>query len=643
MNKIGINDFREFKFLSELSLDAKGEMAAFVATKAKEEGTGYDFNLYCLELESNKLTQLTSFGDSRTYLWQGNSLIFPGSRGAVKTGTTDFYQIEIGGGEARKIFTIPMAVMQIKRIDEENIAFISKYDHNKECLDKMSEQERNEEKDYIVIDELPYWFNGSGYINKTRKALYTYNIKTQNITMVSDKWSDVSYFNVQNGKLIYICAYYKDKKPKTSELHIYDLTLKSDEKLIEGGLYNISSAGYAFGKLIVHMTDMKKFGVGEICDFYEYDSGSLKLFHEAELGFGSAVGSDCRFGGGTVVKYTENGIYCIKSVHTNSILAKIDDRGKEHRVIEGEGSVDMFDIYNDKILYIGMREQRLQEVYSDKAQLTRLNEAILEGKYVSKPLKCDIISDDTLIEGFVMKPIDFDEKKKYPAIVNVHGGPRAIFGSVFFHEMQYWASEGYFVFFTNPRGSDGRGDEFADLRGKYGTIDFDDLMRFTDTVLEKYPQIDSERVGITGGSYGGFMTNWAIGNTHRFAAAASQRSLTNWISLTNLADIGYGFDQEQVMGTAWENMERIWAQSPLKHANKAKTPTLFIHSEEDYRCLLSEGMQMFYAIRNAGCTARMCIFKGENHELSRSGKPIHRTRRLKEITGWFDKYLKGER
>ena len=108
---------------------------------------------------------------------------------------------------------------------------------------------------------------------------------------------------------------------------------------------------------------------------------------------------------------------------------------------------------------------------------------MLENRYVAVPEKMDIISDGVLIEGFVMKPFDFDENKKYPGIINVHGGPRAIFGNVFVHEMQYWASEGYFVFFTNPRGSDGRGDDFADLRGKYGTIDFDDFMGFTDAVL----------------------------------------------------------------------------------------------------------------------------------------------------------------
>ena len=643
MERIGINDFRKYKGLGELTYSPDGTKFAFAATQSKENGKSYESNIYVHDIAKNETKQITSLGDSRTYFWaDNNSLIFPGMRGDKKPGTTDFYKISLDGGEAKKVFTVPYGIGQVKKIDEDNFAFVAKYDHNKERLDKMTPEQREEEKDYIIIDELPFWFNGQGFINKTRKVLYTYNISTKKVTQVSNKWADVMYVGIFGDKIFYTCTTYKDKKPKTNELHCYNIAENKDEKLIAGGKYSIQSAGIAFGKVCVLLSDCKTYGTGEICDFYFHENGQLTRFHEAEFGYNNSVGSDTRSGGGITMKYTEDGIYTTKGIHTNSQLHKIKADGSFEVLVEGEGTVDMFDVHGKDIIFVGMRGQKLQEVYDLKQnQITNINTAALEGKYVAVPEVMNIISDDTLIEGFVMKPINFDENKKYPAILNVHGGPRTIYGSVFFHEMQYWASEGYFVYFCNPRGSDGRGDDFADLRGKYGTIDFDDLLRFCDAVEAKYPQIDKTKVGITGGSYGGFMTNWAIGNTNRFAAAASQRSLTNWISLTNLADIGYTFDADQVQGTAWRNMKRIWDQSPLKHANKAKTPTLFIHSEEDYRCLLSEGMQMFYAIKNAGCVARMCIFKGENHELSRSGKPIHRTRRLSEITGWFNKYLKG--
>ena len=206
--------------------------------------------------------------------------------------------------------------------------------------------------------------------------------------------------------------------------------------------------------------------------------------------------------------------------------------------------------------------------------------------------------------------------------------------------MQGCANVGYFVFVRNPRGGDGRGNEFADIRGRYGKEDYSDLMKFTDVVLKKYPQIDVNKVGVTGGSYGGFMTNWIIGHTDRFAAAASQRSISNWISMAYISDIGYYFAEDQVASTPWTDMDLMWEQSPLKYADKVKTPTLFIHSDEDYRCPIAEGWQMFSALKYHGVEARLCMFKGENHELSRGGKPLHRQRRLDEITDWFEKYLK---
>ncbi|MBQ6602648.1 MAG: S9 family peptidase [Eubacterium sp.] len=274
-------------------------------------------------------------------------------------------------------------------------------------------------------------------------------------------------------------------------------------------------------------------------------------------------------------------------------------------------------------------------------QLTQFNTDLCAEYEYSRPEPFTFTDDRGVeIDGWVMKPADFDENKTYPAILDVHGGPKTVYGSCYFHEMQLWASEGYFVFFCNPVGGDGRGDTFADIRGIYGGPDYEDIMQFTDEVLKRYPQIDPARVGVTGGSYGGFMTNWIIGHTDRFAAAASQRSIANWLAFYETSDIGYFFAGDQAGGTPWTRTEKLWDQSPLKYADRVKTPTLFIHSDQDYRCPLSEGIQMFTAIKDHGVEARMCIFKGENHELSRSGKPKHRVRRLKEITEWFSRFLK---
>ncbi|MFN4190768.1 MAG: alpha/beta hydrolase family protein, partial [Pseudothermotoga sp.] len=170
--------------------------------------------------------------------------------------------------------------------------------------------------------------------------------------------------------------------------------------------------------------------------------------------------------------------------------------------------------------------------------------------------------------------------------------------------------------------------------------DYEDLMNFVDESIKRFSFIDEERMGVTGGSYGGYMTNWIIGQTDRFRAAVSQRSIANWISKFGTTDIGYFFVPDQHLGTPWSDFEKLWWHSPMKYANCVKTPTLFIHSDEDYRCWLAEAIQMFTSLKYHGVDSKLVIFKGENHELSRSGKPKHRLRRLKEITDWFNKYLK---
>jgi dipeptidyl aminopeptidase/acylaminoacyl peptidase len=289
----------------------------------------------------------------------------------------------------------------------------------------------------------------------------------------------------------------------------------------------------------------------------------------------------------------------------------------------------------------------LQELYlhdeSGERRLTSLNEDGLADRDLSLPEPFTVLHENTTLDAWIVKPIGFDPNARYPSILTVHGGPRAAFGDVFFHEMQCLAAHGYALIYANPRGSSGRGNEFADLRKKYGTIDYEDLMHVLDVALEQYPFLDETRLGIMGGSYGGFMTNWAVGQTDRFKAAVSQRSIANWTSKFNTTDIGYYFNQDALGTTPWEagGADTMWQHSPLRYADRVSTPTLFIHSEQDYRCWLAEGLQMFTALRYHGVESRLVMFRGENHELSRSGKPKHRVRRLREICDWFDRYLKA--
>ena len=274
-------------------------------------------------------------------------------------------------------------------------------------------------------------------------------------------------------------------------------------------------------------------------------------------------------------------------------------------------------------------------------KVTALNEDFFRDTEVSP---CEYIPftdrDGVRIDAWALKPADFEENSSYPCVLAVHGGPRAAYGELFYHELQMFAANGYFVIFCNPRGSEGYGEEFADIRGKYGTVDYTDIMDLADHALQVYPQIDPDRMCEEGGSYGGFMSNWIEGHTDRFAAICSQRSISNWISDFGSSEIGMSFDGNETGATPWSDPKKMWEQSPLKYACHAKTPILFIHSLQDYNCPLQQGLEMFTAMKYFHVPSKMVIFEGENHNLCRSGKPKHRIRRLREMLEWFDRYTK---
>lgn len=309
---------------------------------------------------------------------------------------------------------------------------------------------------------------------------------------------------------------------------------------------------------------------------------------------------------------------------------------------------------SQSLFVLGLYEQELSELYlvEDKDHLLRLSyfndQMALELSSI-KPEKLNFTSPykQTDIEGFVLLPPNFVKGKKasYPLILDIHGGPKTVYSSTYYHEMQVWASLGFVVCYTNPNGSDGRGNAFADIRGAYGGRDYDDLMTFLDKVLANYAEIDPERLGVTGGSYGGFMTNWIITHTKRFKAACSQRSISNWLSFYGTSDIGYYFatDQNHIRNFTLPEQEILWQHSPLKYINEAATPTLFIHSDNDYRCPLEQGMQMHTALRALGVPSKLCIFPFENHDLSRGGKPQAREWRLNLMTHWFLQYLQPDK
>lgn len=275
-------------------------------------------------------------------------------------------------------------------------------------------------------------------------------------------------------------------------------------------------------------------------------------------------------------------------------------------------------------------------------RLSRTNDALLEGVRLARPERFDFVADDgTPLEGWVMRPPTWEPGRRYPAVLQIHGGPMAMYGYAFFFEFQLLAACGYVVLYTNPRGSQGYGQAFcAAIRGRWGDRDYRDVMAFVDEALRRFDFIDPQRLGVAGGSYGGFMTNWIIGHTDRFKAAVTMRSVANEYSFFGTSDIGY-LDLYDLDAPPWERPEAYLGMSPVHHAGRIRTPTLIIHSEQDLRCPIEQAEQLYVALKMRRVPTEFVRFAGESHGLSRSGKPWHRVFRLDRIVDWLDRYLKG--
>ncbi len=667
MESLKLKDFLNYRFLSGVQYAPDGSKAAFVAANANEEENRYERRLW---LWDGQLRQLTDLGQEGSFLWEDeNTLLFPADRSAKERKRresgeefTAYYRLSLTGGEALPAFTLPFTAASLKPLGEGKYLAIGSIDARRPDYFEMTEKARAEvakeyaeDKDYEVFDEIPFWGNGMGVINKRRQALFLVTAEPWEIRRVTED----PYFSVDSAAVLgdfvwYSGRRYESRMPLAAD-GLFRLNWKSGELVrfplpekCDLALQAVEEELWAFA------TIDPAHGGNQNSDVYRVDreTGELTLLRREEYSMYSSVGSDCRLGSGRQGEAKGGSYYHLTTREGSSHLYRIDGDGQSHPVVTREGSIDCVTVSptEEKALMVAMYDGKLQELYQADLRtgkvkrLSHFNDAALKGKYIAPFRALSVESEGLTIGGWVLEPKDYDPSKTYPAVFDVHGGPKTVYGPVFYHEMQLWANMGYFVFFCNPKGSDGRDNDFMDIFGHYGETDYHNLMDFADAVLTAYPQIDPKRVCLTGGSYGGFMTNWIIGHTDRFCCAASQRSISNWLSFYGVSDIGYFFAPDQCRGDVFtpEGREIFLRQSPLSYAGNATTPTLFIHSDEDYRCPMAEGLQMYTALVDRGVPARLCLFHGENHELSRSGKPKHRVRRLQEITDWFEKYSRGE-
>ena len=336
------------------------------------------------------------------------------------------------------------------------------------------------------------------------------------------------------------------------------------------------------------------------------------------------------------------------NVHLYTVAA--DGSAAPELLVGGEQAIAMYDMVDGALVYTASTHTTMRELYkeSEGAQLTNVGKAFTEGRELLEPERFTAVSKDGYeVDAWLVRPPGFEPGTRYPAILTIHGGPFTQYGTGFFDEFQVMAAGGYVVLFSNPRGGSGHSEEhgrairgpLGDAGPGWGTRDYEDVMAVVDIALEQFDFIDPDRLGVIGGSYGGYMTSWIIGHTNRFKAAISERAVNNLLSMFGSSDLFWVFER-QFGGTFWDNVETFIEKSPSTYAKAIETPVLVLHSEQDLRCNIEQGEHLFTLLRLLGKDVEMLRFPAESHELTRSGSPQHRVTRFDAVLEWFDRYLK---
>lgn len=657
MKQLELKDFLNYTYLASLTTSPAKKHMAFIKSVGRYDENDYVHDLYLSDGLTHK--RIFDLGNDSRYFWEtDDTLLLPLARlesekEALKAKHSVFYRYDIHSGELNHAYTFKFPVGSLKVIDENHLLLsgsLSVTDHVFLDGDDDARSKYNAEVEsssfFEVFEEIPFYSNGGGFNQAKRSQLFIYTIDEDRYVALSDKNEDISLYHFDKEKqcMIYAREVATGKPDFYQDIYLYDFTKNEETALYTQHNFSFSSVFMIHQTIYAFGSNLNDYGINQNGDLYQITHNALIKVQDFGLSAWGSIGSDVRYVDSITSRVVDDVYYFVGTYRDRTVLYSFDGTSIK-RAFDAPGSLDGWIKFNDEFYGIGLYNNNLQELYrldlanNAVTMVSEFNQSILKDTYIAKPEHFEYTHDGQLLDGWVLLPQDYDPTSSYPAILDIHGGPKTIYSDVFYHEMQVWANKGYIVFFTNPRGGDVYGNEFMDIFGRYGDVDYADLMKFTDIVLDRYA-IDPKRVGVTGGSYGGFMTNWIVGHTNRFKCAATQRSISNWISFYGTSDIGFYFADDQTAADPLEDTEKMWNQSPLKYARNVKTPLLFIHSDEDYRCPIEQGMQFFTYLKENGVDTRFVWLRGENHGLSRNGKPKARIKRLEEITNWMDKYLK---
>lgn len=635
---------------------AHGGYVYFVETRTDQKTNSYKAQLYRLHLATGEKIPFGNGGD-----YYSNLALTPDKQGLTFLGKADanskpqVYQMPLTGGAALALTQEEGGVSRyLWAADSTTLYYqtVQAADANPTDTSKPANPTSSDEKllSPRVFTQVRYQMDGRGYLTAKNHYQIRELVPGQEAKLVLEEDQELSLAHVTaDGRQVL----YNQAKTSPADfawplgqILTYDResgqTRSLTATMADGNLSLVAVSPDETHYLLVGNQFDHQFVTQDQLYLYEVASGKISsLTKSLDRSIGDEIVADFQQGKiGVQVTWLDN----------DRFYFSVTDRGQV-LLYEGRVSGDLQPLLSDKVHVTGasaLEDGTYVVSYSTTSipsRLALLKDGQLEDLYDPNQA---ILADHTVVEpqGFTYKGHgDWDIQGWYlpplgvsgqhPAILYIHGGPQVCYGESFFHEMQVLAAQGYGVIMLNPRGGSSYGQEFvAAILGDYGNLDYDDLMRGVDHVLEQHPEIDDKSLYLAGGSYGGFMTNWIIGHTNRFKAACTQRSISNWLSFYGASDIGPFFIENQLRADLTQ-ADRLWELSPLAYAHQIETPLLVLHGEEDRRCPLEQGQQIYMAVKKAGVDTKLITFPESSHGLSRDGLPNLRIERLKAIQNWF--------
>ncbi len=636
-------DFYDFQFVSDPQMAPDGNTIAFVRATVSEDRRKRESAIWLVASDGNAPPrQFTRDTTDRNPRWSpdGRSIAFISGREE----RAQLHLISMAGGEAR-------AVTELKQGSISDFAWLpdSRYllltlsiDPSVDDPNAKADEDEDPKPDLKRFRHAVYKSDGRGYLDESRRGLWLLDSEDGTLRRLTGHadWNDSNAAVSPDGALV---AFDADRTGTeydggfNQDLHL--LTLANGEVIQVD-----TPPGRAWspvfspdGRFLLYRHQSERYAPITV-QRIPVAGGSHQVLHD---GLDLTV-SDLLF------PAAGQGPYLRADYRGARPVFRLDRNGRTPAVAGSEASINALSFSADgrRMAYIEEDEVRLAEVWTARSdgsrarQLTRFNEDFLASRELGRLERFTFSNEDDMeVDGFLLRPIGFEDGRRYPLVLNIKGGPGGMWGHQWFQEFQMLAAAGFGVVFTNYRGSTGYGHDFQSaVRLDYGGADYRDNMLLLEAALERFDWIDPERLFVTGGSHGGFLTNWITTQTDRFRAAVTQRSVSNWISEAGTQEYPPASMTAEFGGTIWTNFDYYWGRSPLKYADQVSTPTLVIHSSDDHITPVGQGQEWFYALLANDVETEFALFEGESHGLSRGGTPVNLVARLELIIEWFQRY-----